>query len=100
MKGTGAMFKRLLLCGVVSVVVLGVAGFTGLHPAPRAYPTARLLDTPHVLNYPNVGTSWPNWMDPAFGVSTQDYQVQDMLYSNMVKLNIPNHIVPELASSW
>src|ERR1051326_877565 len=94
------MFNRLLLCGVVSAMALGAAGFSGLHQAPRDNPAALLHDTPHVLNYPNVGTNWPNWIDPAFGVSTQDYQVQDMLYSNMVKLDIQNHIVPELASSW
>lgn len=94
------MFNRLLLCGVVSAMALGAAGFSGLRQAPRTQPAALLHDTPHVLNYPNVGTNWPNWIDPAFGVSTQDYQVQDMLYSNMVKLNIQNHIVPELASSW
>lgn len=84
----------------LSAVVLGVAGFAGPHHAPQTRHAALLRDTPHVLNYPNLLTNWPGTFDPANMQDTQSYQVVDMLYDNLVKLDIQNRIMPDLATSW
>jgi oligopeptide transport system substrate-binding protein len=90
------LLKRTVSALALSAVVLGAAGLASARQASAA----RYHDTAHVLNYPNVGTEWPNSIDPANATDSQSIQVIDMLYANLVKLNVQNQVVPDLARSW
>src|SRR5438067_979424 len=94
------LLRRAVSALALSAVVLGAAGLAGARHASAARPAALWHDTAHVLNYPNVGTDWPRTFDPANVTDSQSIQVIDMLYANLVKLDLNNNIMPDLATSW
>jgi len=78
-------------------VVLGAAGFAGARTAPQSHPYATQA---HVLNYVDIGTSFPGTMDPGNASDTQSTQVIYMLYGNLVKIDpATNNVVPDMAAS-
>jgi len=93
--------KRLLQRGAgvaaLGAVVLGAAGFSAARTTPQARPHATQA---HVLNYVNIGTSFPGTFDPGDVQDTQSTQVLYMLYGNLVKIDpATNNVVPDLAAS-
>ena len=97
--------KRLLqrTAGAVALgaVVLGAAGFSAARTTPQTRPAAlpQASYTPHVLNYPNVGTQFPNTFDPADVTDSQSIMVMYMTYGNLVKFDSNNNIIPDLAAA-
>ncbi len=85
--------KRLLQRGAGAValgaVVLGAAGFSAARTTPQTRPGAlpQASYTPHVLNYPNIGTQFPNTFDPADVTDSQSIMVMYMTYGNLVKFD-------------
>ncbi len=96
--------KRLIQqaagAAALGAVVLGVAGFSAAHQAPQVRPATLPHVSAHVLNYPNIGTQFPQTFDPADVQDSQSIMVLYMLYDNMVKLNTQNQVVPDLATNW
>jgi peptide/nickel transport system substrate-binding protein/oligopeptide transport system substrate-binding protein len=92
--------KRTVSALALAAMVLGAAGLAGARHASAARPAALYHQTAHVLNYPNVGLDWPDSFDPANVEDSQSIQAVDMLYANLVKLNVQNQVVPDLARSW
>jgi oligopeptide transport system substrate-binding protein len=98
--------KRLLQrsAGAVALgaVVLGAAGFSAARTTPQTRPGAlpQASYTPHVLNYPNVGTQFPGTFDPADVTDSQSIMVMYMTYGNLVKFDSNNKVIPDLASGW
>ena len=98
--------KRLLQRGAGAValgaVVLGAAGFSAARTTPQTRPGAlpQASYTPHVLNYPNIGTQFPNTFDPADVTDSQSIMVMYMTYGNLVKFDSNNKVIPDLAASW
>jgi peptide/nickel transport system substrate-binding protein/oligopeptide transport system substrate-binding protein len=52
------------------------------------------------LDYPNVGTDWPDSFDPADVTDSQSIQVMYMLYDNLVRIDTKNKVVRDLAKDW
>jgi len=96
--------KRLVQQAVgaaaLGAVVLGAAGFSAARQAPQTRPAILPHVSAHVLNYPNIGTQFPQTFDPADVQDSQSIMVFYMLYDNMVKLNTQNQVVPDLATNW
>ncbi len=98
--------KRLLQRGTGAValgaVVLGAAGFSAARTTPQTRPGAlpQASYTPHVLNYPDVGTQFPNTFDPADVTDSQSIEVMYMTYGNLVKFDSNNNVIPDLSTGW
>ena len=90
--------KRTVSALALAATVLGAAGLAGARHASAARSATLYHQTAHVLNYPNVGLDWPDSFDPANVEDSQSIQVVDMLYANLVRLNVQNQVVPDLAT--
>ena len=77
--------QRAIAAVALGTVVLSAAGFAGSRHAAAT----RVLDTPHVLQYPDLepGSSWPNTLDPANMTDSQSIMIVYMIYGNLVKLD-------------
>ncbi len=97
--------KRLLQRGAGAValgaVVLGAAGFSAARSAPQSHTASPShAGSAHVLNYPNIGTQFPNTFDPADVTDSQSIMVMYMTYGNLVKLDSNNNVIPDLSTGW
>ena len=91
------LLQRGAVVAALGAVVLGAAGFSTARTTPQSHPHATQA---HVLNYVNIGTSFPGTFDPGDVQDTQSTQVLYMLYGNLVKIDpATNNVVPDLAAS-